>query len=99
MLKEMSLSSYYDEVALKGLELAAQDLARGVLTRPQVERIEKAVTTLVTELADYDDVDPGTATLPKASPDRSTAHDLPQHPAPSAAMPESLKLPASWRDR
>jgi hypothetical protein len=34
LLKEMSLSSYYDEVALKGLELAARDLARGVLTRP-----------------------------------------------------------------
>ena len=98
LLKEMSLSSYYDEVALKGLELAARDLARGVLTRPQVERIEKAVTTLVTELADYDDVDPGTAPLAKASPDRSAAQNLPKHPAPSAAMPESLKLPASWRD-
>ena len=61
LLKEMSLSSYYDEVALKGLELAARDLARGVLTRPQVECIKEAVTTLVTELADYDDVDPGTA--------------------------------------
>ena len=94
----MSLSSYYDEVALKGLELAARDLARGVLTRPQVERIEKAVTTLVTELADYDDVDPGTAPLAKASPDRSSTRDLPKHPAPSGAMPESLKLPASWRD-
>jgi predicted PurR-regulated permease PerM len=97
LLKEMSLSSYYDEVALKGLELAARDLARGVLTRPQVERIKEAVTTLVTELADYDDVDPGTA--PKASPDRSAAQDLPKHPAPAGAMPESLKLPAKWREK
>jgi predicted PurR-regulated permease PerM len=96
LLKEMSLSSYYDEVALKGLELAARDLARGVLTRSQVERIKEAVTTLVTELADYDDVDPGTA--PKASPERSAAEDLPKHPAPDGAMPESLKLPAEWRD-
>ena len=97
LLKEMSLSSYYDEVALKGLELAARDLARGVLTRPQVERIKEAVTTLVTELADYDDVDPGTA--PKASPDRSAAQDLPKHPAPAGAMPESLELPAKWREK
>src|SRR5207342_692788 len=96
LLKEMSLSSYYDEVALKGLELAARDLARGVLTRPQVERIKEAVTTLVTELADYDDVDPGTA--PKASPERSAAEDLPKHPPPAGAMPESLELPAKWRD-
>ena len=98
LLKEMSLSSYYDEVALKGLELAARDLARGVLTRPQVERIKEAVTTLVTELADYDDVDPGTAPLDKATPDRSAAQDLPKHPAPAGAMPESLELPAKWRD-
>ena len=97
LLKEMSLSSYYDEVALKGLELAARDLARGVLTRPQVERIKEAVTTLVMELADYDDVDPGTA--PKASPDRSAAEVLPKHPAPDGAMPESLKLPAKWREK
>ena len=99
LLKEMSLSSYYDEVALKGLELAARDLARGVLTRPQVERIKEAVTTLVTELADYDDVDPGTAPPAKASPDRSAAEDLPKHPAPDGAMPESLKLPAKWREK
>jgi hypothetical protein len=97
LLKEMSLSSYYDEVALKGLELAAQDLTRGVLTRPQVECIKDAVTTLVTELADYDDVDPGTA--PKPSPERSAAQDLPKHPAPAGAMPESLKLPAKWREK
>ena len=32
-----------------------------------MERIKEAVTTLVTELADYDDVDPGTAPLAKAS--------------------------------
>ena len=97
LLKEMSLSSYYDEVALKGLELAARDLARGVLTRLQVERIKEAVTTLVRELADYDDVDPETAS--KASPDRSAAEDLPKHPAPDGAMPESLNLPAKWREK
>jgi hypothetical protein len=63
-----------------------------------VECIKEAVTTLVTELADYDDVDPGTAPSAKASPDRSAAQDLPKHPAPAGAMPESLKLPAKWRD-
>ena len=63
--------------------------ARKFSTRPQVECIKEAVTTLVTELADYDDVDPGTA--PKASPDRSAAEDLPKHPAPAGAMPEKLE--------
>ena len=98
LLKEMSLSSYYDEVALKGLELAGRDLARGVLTRPQVERIKEAVTTLVRELADYDDVDPKTASLAKGSIDKSAAQDLPKHPAPAGAAPEGLELPPKWRD-
>jgi hypothetical protein len=62
-----------------------------------VERIKEAVTTLVRELADYDDVDPETA--PKASPDRSAAEDLPKHPAPDGAMPESLNLQAKWREK
>ena len=30
LLKERSLSSYYDEVALRGLQLAAEDAQRGV---------------------------------------------------------------------
>ena len=98
LLKEMSLSSYYDEVALKGLELAGRDLARGVLTRPQVDRIKDAVTTLVRELADYDDVDPGTAPLAEGSVDKSAAQDLPKHPAPAGAVPESSALPPKWRD-
>jgi len=80
------------------LELAGRDLARGVLTRPQVERIKDAVTTLVTELADYDDVDPGTVPPAKGPVDKSAAQDLPKHPAPAGAVPESLELPPKWRD-
>jgi predicted PurR-regulated permease PerM len=98
LLKEMSLSSYYDEVALKGLELAGRDLARGVLTRPQVERIKEAVTTLVTELADYDDVDPKTVPPAKGVVGKSAAQDVPKHPAPAGVVPESLELPPKWRD-
>ena len=98
LLKEMSLSSYYDEVALKGLELAAGDLARGVLTRPQLERIKDAVTILVTELADYDDVDPRTVPLATGPADRNAAQDLPKHPAPAGAVPERMELPPKWRN-
>lgn len=58
LLKDRSLSSYYDEVALKGLQLAAADEARGVLTATQVTRITEAVEDLVTDLDDYDDVEP-----------------------------------------
>ena len=58
LLKKMALSSYYDEIALKGIELAAHDIARGVLTTPQLERIHDIVAQLVDALSDYDDVEP-----------------------------------------
>ena len=39
-LAEKPLLSYYDEVVLKGLQLAADDIARGTLTPAQVERLK-----------------------------------------------------------
>jgi AI-2E family transporter len=58
LLKKMSLSSYYDEIALKGLELAAHDMARGVLTTAQLDDIHDIIAELIDALSDYDDVDP-----------------------------------------
>ena len=58
LLKEHSLSSYYDDVALKGLQLAAEDAKRGVLGREQLERVKLTVNGLVEELATHEDVTP-----------------------------------------
>lgn len=58
LLKKMSLSAYYDDIALKGLELAAHDIARGVLTTTQLERIHDIIAELIDALSDYDDVEP-----------------------------------------
>lgn len=57
-LAEHSLSAYYDEVALEGLQLAAADANRGVLAPQQVELINHAVKQLVHDLGDHDDVEP-----------------------------------------
>jgi predicted PurR-regulated permease PerM len=55
-LKETTtLSSYYDEVAMPGLELAARDLARGVLTDAQLQRIQDTLTALVAEIGSQPD--------------------------------------------
>jgi predicted PurR-regulated permease PerM len=54
-LKECSLSTYYDEVALPGLRLAQSDIVRGSLDRAQSEKIKTAVIELVDDLVDYDD--------------------------------------------
>jgi len=54
-LKERPLSSCYDEVALPGLKLAQNDVARGALDRAQCEEIKSSVAEVVDDLADQDD--------------------------------------------
>jgi predicted PurR-regulated permease PerM len=98
LLKERSISSYYDEVALKGLQLAANDATRGVLTPPQLERIREAISGLVNDLAAYPDVEP-----PAASKNEDVAgtplaeKDLPKEPPVESEVPELPELPKAWR--
>jgi predicted PurR-regulated permease PerM len=98
LLKERSLSSYYDEVVLKSLQLAANDANRGVLPPDRLERVNEAVRSLVADLSSHDDANP--------SPDEATDGEdtpslaekaLPKMPAPDsdAAAPEAL--PPEWR--
>jgi hypothetical protein len=54
-LKETGLSAYYDEVAMPGLELAARDLARGVLTDLQLQHIVETIAALVAEIGSEPD--------------------------------------------
>ncbi|HTJ92744.1 MAG TPA: AI-2E family transporter, partial [Pararobbsia sp.] len=55
LLRENSLTSYYDEVAIKGLRLAYNDMARGVVTEAQLRRIKQATRDLVEGLEDVED--------------------------------------------
>ena len=54
-LKERSLASYYDEVALKGLQLAQVDLERGTLNQERLTKIQDAVTEFASDLSDQGD--------------------------------------------
>ena len=54
-LKERPLSTYYDDVALKGLKLAAADVARGLLDAAGTEKIKAVTKELVDDLDDQDD--------------------------------------------
>ncbi len=58
ILKERTLTAYYDEVALPGLHLAAVDAVRGALAPEQVARFRDSAETLVSELDDHDDSAP-----------------------------------------
>src|ERR1700724_2669600 len=54
-LKERSLSSYYDEVALKGLQLAQADVERGALNLERLTKIRETVREFTNDLSDQDD--------------------------------------------
>jgi hypothetical protein len=58
LLRERSLCAYYDEVAIKGLQLAANDMMRGSVTAAQFARIESTTNDLVDGLDGYEDREP-----------------------------------------
>ncbi len=95
LLKTRPLSSYYDEVALKGLQLAATDAARSVLGPAQIEWVKEASFELIEELAEYDDSDPpaGAMETEIVVPSRAE-QDLPHQPAPRE---DAALLPVTWR--
>ena len=57
-LKERSLASYYDEVALKGLQLAQADAERGALDQERLTKIRDAVSEFASDLSDQEDRPP-----------------------------------------
>lgn len=98
LLQDRSLSSYYDEVALRGLQLAANDSVRGVLTQVQLERIQSTIVAVVRDFDDHDDSNP----RPPADEDAPTTLSraelsLPKQPAPEGAAPPINQRPPAWR--
>jgi hypothetical protein len=97
-LKERSLSSYYDDVAIKGLQLAQSDLDRDALDQSRLIRIRDTVLEFANDLADQADVEP--------SGERSTEDaEAAAAVEAAAAKPDHSDLPvlalseltANWR--
>jgi hypothetical protein len=98
LLKDRSLSSYYDEVALKGLQLAAVDAQRGVLHKEQLERVKNTIKELVSELAVHDDREPA----PERSVDEAAAapsdeREMSKAPPPDCDEREREEFAPTWR--
>lgn len=94
LLRDRALSSYYDEVAVKGLQLAATDCLRGALDDAGLDRVRRASMELIGDLAGNDDLPPtherGSGFTTRSLAERS----LPaRSPPPAAEMP----LPSAWR--
>lgn len=98
LLKERSLTSYYDEVALKGLQLAANDATRGVLTHRQLDQVRDVIHALVQDLGSHDDIEPPpheTKDDPVASP--QSEKPAIKEPAVVGEMPEESKISEAWK--
>jgi predicted PurR-regulated permease PerM len=97
-LKERSLSSYYDEVALKGLQLAQMDAQRGALDQERLAKIRDAVREFAGDLSDQDDRLPpkvhSTTDAEASSAVQSVREDAPYEDLPVLNKDE---LPPEWQ--
>jgi predicted PurR-regulated permease PerM len=97
-LKERSLASYYDEVALKGLQLAQADADRGVLSDERLAKIRDAVSELVDNLEDGNErppPKPDAVSDPEASSALESVAVKPPAEDISVLRPEDL--PPEWQ--
>jgi predicted PurR-regulated permease PerM len=90
LLKEMSLTSYYDEVVLNGLRLAVIDAERGVLTPVHLARIQVSIQSLIEDLDDHEDNQPSPAQPSPAETGEPTATpSMAGDPAADGGVPGS----------
>jgi predicted PurR-regulated permease PerM len=83
LLRDRSLSSYYDEVVIRGIQLATVDIARGALPMERVTTVSKTLLELIGDLASHNDREPDAKRSdfdPVTLPERETA--LPTRPVP-----------------
>jgi len=83
LLRERSLSAYYDEVTIPGLQLAANDVVRGSVTSVQLARIESTTNDLIDGLDGYPDEQPPRLMAEDAGTDIGPV--APSHIAPAAS--------------
>ncbi len=98
LLRERSLSTYYDEVALKGLQLAANDAERGTLDHERLERIKTTILALIQGLAGHEDHEPSPSETdgePVEPPDED--RELPRRRVPDSVA--TGELPDPWKHR
>src|ERR1700720_3958870 len=97
-LKEKSLSSYFDEVALKGLQLAQADAKRGALDQARMIKIRDAVTEFASDLSTQDDSIPEMAS-PTLDAEAAAAVETVPDTAVSSNLPvvQKVDLPLHWQ--
>jgi hypothetical protein len=104
-LKERSLTSYYDEVALKGLQLAQKglqlaqaDAERGALDHQRLTKIRDAVSEFANNLSDQEDR-PSPKVTSTTDAEATSAVESVAEDAPYESLPILSKkdLPPEWQ--
>nr|WP_246649413.1 AI-2E family transporter [Bradyrhizobium canariense] len=97
-LKERSLSSYYDEVALRGLQLAQADAERGALDPDRLTKIRDAVQEFANNISEQDERPPQkvnpTTDVEATSAIEGVAEDAPYE---SLRVLRKEDLPSEWQ--
>jgi predicted PurR-regulated permease PerM len=96
-LKERALATYYDEVALEGIRLAQNDIARGLILPERQIVLRRSLEKLIDALANVGDPRPqgGTVGTEAAAAVVAVGPDRPA--AKTVVEPETL--PADWRSQ
>jgi predicted PurR-regulated permease PerM len=96
-LKERSLASYYDEVALKGLQLAQIDAERGALDPERLTKIRDAVREFAGDLADQDERPPTKVHLTTDAEASSAVESVAENAADeNLPIVSKEDLPSDW---
>jgi hypothetical protein len=98
LLRERPLSVYYDEVVLRAMVMAANDVRRGVLSRERQLVMRDTICSLVEDLDEHEDVTPA----PGKADDGPVAPSEAERAVPVVAAldrraPPLESLPPAWR--
>ncbi|MBV9518578.1 MAG: AI-2E family transporter [Hyphomicrobiales bacterium] len=97
LLKEHSLSAYYDEVALDGMKLAAHDVERGVIGPEKLEKIREDLNGLIHELETLDDSAPQIEAKGRDKAEHDDQRAPTRAPVEDIPVVEREGLPPAWQ--
>ncbi|HEY7689664.1 MAG TPA: AI-2E family transporter [Dongiaceae bacterium] len=103
-LKLQPLSGFYDDVMIRALALAQEDVRQGALDGEQQSRIAAAAEEVLDDLSDYDDAvpEPEKSLTDAILPKPPRPHDQPPEAEPLPTIAPSFEpseLPAAWQGK
>ena len=96
-LADQPLSSYYDEVVLEALRLAANDILRGTLEGPRLERFIASMDELINDLGERTDLPSETAEAEKTEVEAAADRQVLPNAGAAREEVEDDRLAPEWQ--